>query len=47
MIDMSNLHLQYIANQQGEQTDVVLPVNDYLKLKEDMDDLIVVASRKS
>jgi hypothetical protein len=47
MINISNLHLQYITNQQGEQTAVVLPVNEFLELMEDMEDLIAVASRKS
>jgi|GEM_PF-4005584 len=35
---------QYITNQQGEQTAVVLLVNEFLEL---MEDLIAVASRKS
>ena len=38
---------QYITNQKGEQTAVVLPVNEFLELMEDMEDLIAVASRKS
>jgi len=38
--------LQYITDDCGERTAVVLPINDYEKLLEDLDDLAVVAERR-
>jgi hypothetical protein len=38
--------LQYITDEQGERTAVVLSINDYEKLLEDLDDLAVVAERR-
>jgi len=46
MININNLHLQYLTNQQGEQTAVVLPINEFTELMEDFEDLIAVAVRK-
>ena len=47
MIDIHNLHLNYITNPQGEQTAVMLPMNEFLELMEDVEDLISIASRKN
>lgn len=47
MIDIRNLHLQYLTNQQGEQTAVVLPINEFTELMEDIEDLIAVIARKN
>ncbi len=47
MIDINNLHLQYLTNQQGEQTAVVLPIQEFAELMEDFEDLIAVAARKN
>ena len=38
--------LQYLTDDRGERTAVVLPINDYEKLLEDLDDLAVVAERR-
>ena len=38
--------LQYLTDDYGERTAVVLPINDYEKLLEDLDDLAVVAERR-
>jgi hypothetical protein len=38
--------LQYITDDRGERTAVVLPIGDYEKLLEDLDDLAVVAERR-
>lgn len=37
--------VQYITNQKGQKTAVVLPVSDYERLLEDLDDLAVIADR--
>ncbi len=47
MIDINNLHLQYLTNQQGDQTAVVLPIQEFTELMEDLEDLIAVATRKN
>ena len=38
--------LQYLTNDQGQRTAVVLPISDYEKLMEDLDDLAVIAERR-
>ena len=38
--------LQYLTDDRGERTAVGLPINEYEKLLEDLDDLAVVAERR-
>jgi hypothetical protein len=38
--------VKYITNDQGERTAVVLPISDYEKLLEDLEDLVVVVERR-
>ena len=38
--------LQYLTNEKGKKTAVVLPIEDYEKLIEDLDDLAVIAERR-
>lgn len=38
--------LQYLTDERGERTAVVLPITDCEKLLEDLDDLAVVAERR-
>jgi len=38
--------VQFLTNEKGEKTAVVLPVADYEKLLEDLDDLAVFAERR-
>jgi len=42
---MSNT-VQYLTNEKGKKTAVVLSVADYEKLIEDLDDLAVIAERR-
>lgn len=42
---MSNT-LQYLTDDSGQRTAVVLPISDYEKLLEDLEDLAVVAERR-
>lgn len=39
--------LQYLTNEKGRKTAVVLPIDKYEKLLEDLDDLAVIAERRS
>jgi hypothetical protein len=38
--------VQFITNDQGARTAVVLPISEYEKLLEDLEDLAVVAERR-
>ena len=38
--------LQYLTDEHGDRTAVVLPIGDYEKLLEDLDDLAVAAERR-
>ena len=38
--------VQFLTNEKGEKTAVVLPVADYEKLLEDLEDLAVIAERR-
>jgi hypothetical protein len=38
--------VKYITDEDGERTAVVLPISDYEKLLEDLEDLAVVAERR-
>lgn len=41
-----SLNLQYLTNARGKKTAVVMPIEDYEKLLEDLDDLAVIAERR-
>lgn len=41
------LHPQYITNEAGEKTAVILPIDEFQELLEDIDDLAAVADRRS
>ena len=38
--------LQYLTNRKGKKTAVVIPLVDYEKLMEDLDDLAAIADRR-
>ncbi len=38
--------LQYLTDEHGAKTAVVLPISDYEKLMEDLEDLAIVAERR-
>lgn len=40
-----NLHPQYLTDDQGSRTAVLLPLSEYEELLEDLDDLAVAAER--
>ncbi len=40
------LHPQYITNEAGEKTAVILPIDEFQELLEDIDDLAAVADRR-
>jgi hypothetical protein len=46
MIDTKDLALNYITNKAGERTAVILPIEQFESLLEDLEDLATVAERK-
>lgn len=46
MIDTEDLALNYITNKAGEKTAVILPIEQFESLLEDLEDLATVAERK-
>jgi len=38
--------VQFLTDEKGKKTAVVLPVEDYERLREDLDDLAVIAERR-
>ncbi len=41
-----DIHPQYITNEEGEKLSVILPVNEFEQMLEDIEDLAVALSRK-
>lgn len=46
MVRLKNLHPQYITNEAGEKTSVILPISEFEELLEDLEDLAIVAERR-
>ena len=46
MIDTKDLALNYIINETGEKTAVILPIEQFESLLEDIEDLATVAERR-
>ena len=43
---MNKLHKKFIVDEKGQKTEIVLPLNEYEELLEDLHDLAVIAERK-
>ena len=46
MINTDKLALNYVTNQSGEKTAVILPLKQFEELLEDIEDLAIVAERR-
>ncbi|HXD29720.1 MAG TPA: hypothetical protein VN643_01295 [Pyrinomonadaceae bacterium] len=46
MLDIKQLEVQYITNQTGEKTGVIMPIAEFEELLEDIEDLAAVAERR-
>ena len=46
MIDLKKLHPQFITNEDGNKTAVLIPVDKFEELIEDIEDLAAVAERR-
>lgn len=47
MISTKDLSLNYITNEAGEKTAVILPIAQFEELLEDIEDLATVAARRN
>jgi hypothetical protein len=46
MVKLKELHPQYVTNEEGQRTSVILPIRKFEKLLEDIEDLASVAERR-
>jgi len=46
MLDVKGLVRQYITNEAGEKTAVIMPINEFQELIEDIEDLATIAERR-
>jgi 3,4-dihydroxy-2-butanone 4-phosphate synthase len=46
MLDIKKLEIEYITNPAGEKTAVIVPIDNFEGLMEDIDDLAAVAERR-
>ena len=46
MLDVKQLELQYVTNDAGEKTAVILPIDQFQELIDDIEDLATVAERR-
>lgn len=46
MLNLKEIELQYVTNQAGEKTAVLLPIAEFQELMEDIKDLAAVAERR-
>jgi hypothetical protein len=46
MINTKNLAINYITDESGEKTAVILPIAQFEELLEDIEDLAIVAERR-
>ncbi len=47
MIKLKDLHPQFITNEKGKKTSVILPISKFQELLEDIEDLAIVAERRN
>ncbi len=47
MINIKNLHPEYITDDKGNKKSVILPIDDFQDLLEDIEDLAAVAERRN
>ena len=46
MLDIKQLEVQYVTNQTGEKTGVIMPIAEFEELMDDIEDLAAVAERR-
>ena len=46
MLDLKQLKPQYVTNEAGERTAIILPIEEFQELLEDVENLAVLAERR-
>lgn len=46
MIEIQNFQAQFITDENGKKTAVILPIEEFEELLEDLEDLVVMAERR-
>ena len=46
MIDLKDLHVQFVIDDNGNRTGVIVPINEFEEIIEDIEDLAVLAERR-
>jgi hypothetical protein len=46
MLDIKKLKIEYVTNRKGEKTAVIVPIENFEELMEDIEDLAAVAERR-
>ena len=46
MLNVKQLEIKYVTNKAGDKTAVILPIDDFEELMEDIEDLAAVAERR-
>lgn len=44
---MTIMHGKYVVDENGEKVAIILPIEEYEKMKEDLHDLAIVAERRN
>lgn len=46
MLDIEKLEIEYVTNRAGEKTAVIVPIDNFEELMEDIEDLAAAAERR-
>ena len=46
MLDVKQLEIRYVTNKAGDKMEVIMPIDDFRELMEDIEDLAAVAERR-
>jgi PHD/YefM family antitoxin component YafN of YafNO toxin-antitoxin module len=46
MLDIKKLKIEYVTNRAGEKTGVIVPIDNFEELMEDIEDLAAAAERR-
>jgi len=46
MLDIKKLEIEYVTNRAGEKTAVIVPIDNFEELMEDIEDLAAAAERR-
>ena len=46
MVNIRDLHPEYITDENGQKKSVILPISDFKELIEDVEDLAAIAERR-